>query len=309
MTLRKILRATSQGGGTLETQRGHRINLLDAPDLNLGSYSSVPAANRNNVPQGPRSVRLLDLSCDGRRSQLVTITIACIYEEGWPQDITPRTNMVGGPVTGIIEFGNGSSFSRVEFDVPSPSCTPSFHTFADEQLTPLIGSVSVPICASSIRVYARNDATVALLGYHDMTHVPPRVIGFYINSPSEDYPIVTKEPKIGAFVGYGPNNGGNSHLFKTIYIGTLDASPGSGSSVDYVGIPAYARYVRILCDHQSTASFTLTFDGMAAAQFQNYSIIANSILPVPIPPGAARMFIVSNTAEELQVLALFELVI
>jgi hypothetical protein len=306
MDLRKILRATSQGGGTLETQRGHRINLLDAPDLNLGSYETIPAANRNNTPQAPKPVRLLDLSCDGRRSTMVTITMACVYEEGWPANAAALNNMIGGPVTGIIEFGNGSSNSRVEFDVPTPSCTPGFATFRDEQLTPLIGAVSIPICASSIRVYARNDATIALLAYADQITTPPGVIGNYINTVTSDEPVITKDPKVGAFVGYGPNNGGNSHLFKTIYIGTM---PPAVSSVDLIGIPAYARHVRILCDEQTTTSFTLSFFGMARPQFGKYSIIANSISPIPVPPGADGMRIVSHNAAQTRVFALFELVI
>jgi hypothetical protein len=235
--------------------------------------------------------------------------MACIYEEGWPNNINPRFNTIGGPVTGIIEFGNGSANSRIEFDIPSPSCTPGFVTFPDEQLTPLIGAVSIPICASSIRVYARNDATVALLGYLNKIAVPPEVIGNYNNVVSDDDPIITREPKVGAFVGYGPNNGGNSHLYKTIYVGTFAASPAAGSRIDHIGIPAYARYVRILCDNQAAATFTIRFSGMASTQFQLYSIVANAIAPIPVPPGAWQLSIQSTTASQLEVFALFELVI
>jgi len=311
MDLRKILRATSQGGGTLETQRGRRINLLDAPDLNLGTYQTIPAANRNNIPEPSQPVRMIDLSCDGRRAQTAVVTIAMLCRQGLGTTTsTTIENFIGGPLTGIIEFGNGSAFSRIEFDLQEASITPSPFSPSPYQLIPPMGAVSIPICASSIRVYVRNDATMPLVVNPDIT------IGHYDTLPD----FYTIEPEIGAFVGYGLTLKGNSNLYRTIYIGRLGPYgeigpvPYGRTYMTAIGIPAYSRFVRILGSMKKLAFYEIDFlgpvDNLAfglGTTLANYSVAINDINPIPVPPGATQIKITNMSTQRPCVTALFEL--
>jgi hypothetical protein len=227
--------------------------------------------------------------------------MASVYVYGWQERLMPLREYVGGPITGIIEFGNGSATSRIEFDIPAPSCTPSFTTTPSDQLIPPMGGVSIPICASSIRVYARNDATMSLI-----STVAPGVIGYYSNADGPDSPTYTKDPQIGAFVGYGQTMGGNSHLYKTIYLGYLGGWP--SGSLSNIGIPAYARYVRVLSNEQGSSSYRINFTG-DAVDFAQYDTSFNDPSPIPIPPAATHIKIAPNVPQQTKVYLVFELVI
>ena len=61
-----------------------------------------------------------------------------------------------GPITGLVEFGNGGRFTRVEFDVP---LGPYLGTFQGAAVAsePQDGGVIVTVPTGVLRAYARYD--------------------------------------------------------------------------------------------------------------------------------------------------------
>lgn len=292
--------------------------LLDQYDLNLGSTQKVPRPNRTNTPQAGALVRLLDINSEGRSGQVVTLTMGSLINDG---EVAPGLAAISGPVTGIVEWGNGAASNRVEFDLPQPSrllCDPfsPFTTNYSKDLvtTPRQSGLTLTLTASSIRVFARNDANLPYT-------MQPSVV---VCSDSNDLLI---DPTVFAFVGYGGGSGVlNALLRKSIYLTPTATLAGVTSFV--CSIPPFAKRVwfprvgdsvsgDFWTDVDAAPPIVVRF--VANLSVSSAGAYTLGVYPVPtkdegvlqVPPGASYLVVTlaASTAIPHDLLAIFELAI
>jgi hypothetical protein len=265
--------------------------LLDGEELNLGStqVAKVPLPRpflHTDVATGEQ-IRLLDLSCRGKNARTVTLFFSQKILE---TQQNPLAN-TSGPVSGIVEFGNGAALSTVEFDIPSVSRIPGNSMFPisgnppaypDKFKNPAISGVSLTVTAASLRAFARNDNNLPLV------FDPLRIIG----SANE----TDLDPTVSCFIGYGQTLGANKVLRKTIYI--VDSGSGSpdmppATDVD-IGVPAFSKTVRFPRTPIQATALRIEFDSFFGATYGDYIIPAGSDGPLEVPPDCYRIIVTAD---------------
>lgn len=315
---------------------GRGPHLLDQAELNLGATKKVVRPNYVDRPAPGEAVRLLDLNCDGQYGEGVTVTMGLFINDNELTHNSPNSalNAIASPITGIIEWGNGASTSYIEFDLPQPNrllCDP-FAWFTDDYprsliTTPRQSGVTVSLAASSIRVYARNDANLVYTAATSLT------IGTSYND-------TTIDPTAFAFLGYGNSSGMvNGLLRKTVYLTSGGVAGSLGSAALTVnaaanflsgatcGIPPFAK--RVWFPRQggtndfwsgnclAAAPINVRFDSNISSSTVSrhplgmFSIPFNSEGLIEIPPSATSMTAFSDNQADLAycVAAVFELVV
>ena len=137
--------------------------LLDDAEQNIGNSAIVqPQAGSAGtvIPQiiKDRIIQLQGGSAAGQTTTVV-MTASRIVGADNPSPGFP------GPITGVIEFGNGGRSTKVEFDVPVGPFDGSINQ-ASNAVEPQDGAVVVTVPTSVVRAYARYDNLLlaALLG-------------------------------------------------------------------------------------------------------------------------------------------------
>jgi len=250
--------------------------LLDGPELNLGSTKTVPRIQVTGAGWGDE-VRLLDLTCTGRNAEVVTVCMGQLISRPEPTSID-RSAFVTGPVTGIIEFGNGAAWSRIEFDLPPPSRTPfnpvtsSYGAVYRRYASRWNSGLTLAVPGSSVRVLARNENNMPLL-------TTPGTIYGVSN-------VGDLDPTVYALIGYGATFGGNRRsLRKTIKVGTLAAADSTTNYVP-IGIPAFSKQVTFFRSDPATTSFQAVFSDMNGSVLATYNVAANQWGPYDVPVWA-----------------------
>lgn len=274
-------------------------NVLNLPDLNLGTTQVAVRASSGDVPAMATPIKMIDVTGDARLAREVTITMGLLVltpvMEG--QDAGGGTT---GPITGIVEWGNGAAFSRVEFDIPPVSRIPTPSTSLNTGLpgefhqAPRVSGVALAVTASAVRVYARNDNQMPFIG--NIT----RIVG------NTDTGVV--EPTVVAHVAYGRLYGasGNGHLFRTIAVERVNAEPQD----QVVGIPPFAKRVYFFRAAVDTTSFEVQFNSEFTPQIGDFAIAAGSIGPIDVPSYASSMTVGPITgAVSERIFCAFEIVI
>lgn len=234
--------------GTADTVIGNLLTVRSLPVLNNGA---VAIASLLPNPQPDRILVLDGLSSEG---QMVTIGMAAAADPA-------NTTVNVGPITGIIEFGNGATFSRVEFDVPTGG-----FAFVNNMVLPRDSGVFVTVPGGTIRVYARNDANQAY----------PTVAGGHVGPAAG--PLVAGDPDqlaiVKAFVTYYQKAGPQNRVTKTVYFGGGNFSTGT----TYAIVP-FAKRLRVLRDVLTNfATYRVTFLGGGA------NILGAYTFPFGSPP-------------------------
>ena len=251
-----------------------KARLLDDADANIGNGAIITAQPFPQGPLGPPNLkpesnpaRILNLDALSTTGQTVTVTFTASLLQG-------VFSFESGPITGIIEFGNGAVFTRVEFDI-SIGPVGSVGGGAPGSGTPTEpqdGGVTITVPSGVLRAYAR----------HDGAYMTPDIFGKLPNNPPAGTPSTCISPHTTnvqifakAFAGYYTRH--FSRLYKTQYIFRCDQSNVANSSVIYnlYPIPAFAKSVRLLRNIITSSSLKLyIYDGIP--------IIATP--PFPAPP-------------------------
>jgi hypothetical protein len=280
--------------------------VLDAAELNLGSSLELPPANTTNVVQAPQLKRILALNGPGNKARNISVVMGqYIADPGAASQYASY-----GPVTGIVEFGSGSAFSSIEFDLPeavispyTPLLNPALPQVYPFNTSPR-NSATLTVPGSSIRVYAKNDATSPLISNPSVT-----VVG-----NSDTIPIRTN-PTVFAFVAYDQNFGSQtlSRLKKTIrlYGSVIEQayiSMNVGATIKF-SIPAFARAVSF---PRYVANNTLMVTVSSLYRFNSYqaSVPAYQSGKVEIFSDAATIELTNMGPEAISFMdAVFELVV
>jgi len=133
-------------------------HLLDTDaEQNLGN-SAVLQPQDGGGPAGGTVLpqtnpeRLLMLSGPSKTAQTTSVVFTAARIAG-ATNVSPG---YAGPVTGIVEFGNGGRFTRVEFDVPVGPFVGAFQGAAANS-EPQDGGTVVTVPSGVLRAYARYD--------------------------------------------------------------------------------------------------------------------------------------------------------
>jgi hypothetical protein len=141
-----------------EQNIGNSVILLPQAASYPPGYASNPAPPvlpliGTVIPQ-TNPERILNLNAGGSAvGQTMTVAISATRLLQGLQNPYPG---FPGPITGIVEFGNGGRFTRVEFDVPIGPFAGLF-TSASSAIQPQDGVVIITVPAGALRVYARYD--------------------------------------------------------------------------------------------------------------------------------------------------------
>ncbi len=290
--LSRTLAETAAGGA-----RGPRPRLLDDADQNIGNATLVspyaePSALINQNPP-----RILCLNAESKTGQLITVALGGAMLQ--PGTALPPFNagipIPGGPLVGIVEFGNGSVFTRVEVDIPIGRVQIVGGTYQE----PEFGLCMVTVPAGTLRVYARNDGN----------QLPINVSGNVVKvrdpgEPIVDYPSVAPTSVAGANRAQPNNVQAHATYFtrpssqpaiRTVHV----FSPPSGSAAfafltnnynNSIAIPPFAKSVRILRGDPTLPTFIINFFPTfhTTAAYDSQTVAAGAASPrIPVPQGAA----------------------
>jgi hypothetical protein len=247
--------------------------LLDDAENNVGNATVLqpeilPPGQNFTVVKQSNPPRVLNLTAESKTGQSTTLVMTA-----------SRTQQAGvaGPVTGVIEFGNGTQSTRVEFDVPIGRYVGDF-TSVSRGTQPEDSGAIIQVPTGVLRAYAR----------YDNAFIQPTLIGLAFGG--YPLPAIQLPPGAGPFAPnvslcsvvikafanyYGRHF---SKLYKTeyLYIGNPALPVTFVQTQGVYGIPAFAKNVMVVRQglNESIPHMTLTlFDEMA--------IGSNS---TPIPP-------------------------
>jgi hypothetical protein len=269
--------------------------LLQNAEQNIGNSATIlPQTGSGGVviPQ-TNPQRILELSGGSAVGQTTTIVMTA-------SRITGADNPYPGfpgPVTGVIEFGNGGRSTKIEFDVP----VGPFQGYINQALPavePQDGIVVVTVPTGVLRVYARYDNLLVspLLGTNPpQSHAQVSSVPFvgpggplFATNPGTPPPVnilVPPEPVlVKAMVAYFTKP--RAKVYKTlncyltyetfapvpapvaINVGTPSVSQIAGyPNVAFWALPAFTKSVKILRFPGSTSLNVLLHDGVRPVDF------------------------------------------
>jgi hypothetical protein len=240
--------------------------LLMNAEQNIGNSTILfpqPGSVGTVVPQ-TNPERLLNLSGGSAVGQTVTVVMTASRIVRGSNNPNPG---FPGPITGIIEYGNGGRFTRIEFDVPVGPFAGPF-TEALPSIEPQDGAIFVTVPTGVLRVYARYDNLLLapLLGTNLPLYPQPMsqveftnfinhsaipVIGpggpLLVASSGSTITVPPEPVLIKAMVSYFTKT--RSRVYKTLncYLSTETTPPvsiqiGTPTAVTPAGYPGYAFY-------------------------------------------------------------------
>jgi hypothetical protein len=228
-------------------------HLLDTnADQNIGNSALLqpqPGSVATVIP-ATNPARILQLNGPSKTAQTVSIVFTASRVVG--QD-NPNPGYAG-PVTGILEFGNGGRFTKVEFDIPVGPFLGNFQG-AVASSEPQDGGVIVTVPSGVLRAYARYDnllvqpalglptqSTAQLLG------VPFVGPGGPVQPPAPPNQQAPAEPVlVKAMAAYYTRHFARAYKTQYCYVGSpgfIAQFVGPGKAVYCV--PAFARTVKLL---------------------------------------------------------------
>ena len=262
--------------------------ILDLEELNLG-VSGIIAAPGGPTPRMGDVTKLLDVTGDGRRARTMTVMMG----QSFQQPSFPPNTRISGPLTGIVEFGNGAVFSRVEFDIQEISRMPDINVppsgLDPVFKSPYFSGTALTVPGSAARVYARND-----------NNFPP------LNDPSQIIGLADGfiDPTVFAHISYGETFGGNRNLTKTIYVVRTGTNPLTPNSALTVGIPPFAQTVSFFRSPAETTTLGISFLSFGSAASGTFAVPVSSIGTIRIPGGYAGAILIQNTTGAVNIDAL-----
>jgi len=246
--------------------------LLHNAEQNIGKSFELLGPNgpvTSIAEQNPQ--RLLQLSGDSRSGQTTSIVLTARRTIAVPGS--------AGPITGIIEFGNGGRSTKAEVDIPIGPYVGNFvaPSVANE---PQDGGVIVSVPTGVIRAYARYDSNfiTPMVGF-------PNAVGY-----AQQHNLVPIGPNPGANPGLlKPTNPVlvqamaayfNRHWaasYKTQYC-YCDfpggASVNGAQQIQGAGycVPPFAKSAKILRIPQTAAMVLTTWDSLQGASLESFAI-------------------------------------
>lgn len=253
-----------------------KARLLDDGDLNIGNIVQITSPGGTQTKPTLNPDRILNLDALSPTGQMVSVVFSASLPPG-------GMSAVVGPMTGIVEFGNGAVFSRVEVDIPIGP----YDLAGTNSKQPLDGGTIVTVPGGVIRAYARNDANLVTT---DVTGSTGPAASFIAPATTAIVSVLAKAHAV-YYV-----RAGSAAPRKTLYTG--NASP---TGAFPYSIPAYARRFRLLRGRgTNTRVFTVSFlDGASAgANVLDTAIFDPAVPAMAVPfvdiPGVANAILITG---------------
>jgi hypothetical protein len=237
---RTIARMQDQANQNAAKRSGKSgTRLLDDAENNVGNstilYPEIlpPGQNFTTVKQS-NPPRVLNLTADSKSGQSITVVMTAARQ----------ANLAGlpGPVTGIIEFGNGTQFTRIEFDVPIGPYVGGY-TSVKSGTQPEDSGAVVQVPTGIVRSYFRYDdayITPTLQGIPTGSPSPtlqaPSYVDVSIPGNIAPSPLVVK-----AFANYFGRH--HTKLYKTLY---LFRDPTPSTVIQVYALPPFAKSIQVV---------------------------------------------------------------
>jgi hypothetical protein len=263
--------------------------LLTDAEQNIGNSSVVlpqPGSVGTCIPQ-TNPPRILNLSAGGSaagQTLTVTFTLSRIIQS----DLNPYPGFPG-PVTGVLEYGNGGRSTRIEFDLTVGPFAGRLDV-ASQAIEPQDGVVSVTVPTGVLRAYARydnlllapvlgTDPPASLAQLSGVAPVGPGGPVYVTNPAGGPDLLVDPEPVlVKAMAAYFTKP--HAKVYKTIwcYCSPQIAAPpavqvrsnfivGGFANFAFYSLPAFTRKVKILRFPTSVGLAVLLHNGIRPVDF------------------------------------------
>ena len=282
--------------------------LLKNAEQNIGNSSTILPQNPGITALGTQATvipqtnpaRILDLSGGSAVGQTVSVVMTASRIVG----VENPNPGFAGPITGIVEFGNGGRFTKVEFDIPVGPYN-GFFTVASNAIEPQDGGVVITVPTGTIRAYARYDNLLlapllnfsAPLPLAQFTARPvwgpggPRSTIAPPYPPNNPTPILAEPILVKAMAAYFTRP--RARAYKTLYLYTSNSfvpvtTPvTSNTPYAYWCLPAFAKTAKILRTPLTAALDVVFRDGVQI--IDQYTIASGASAPEIEVPGQATI--------------------
>ena len=292
----------STGKHLLDTDADQNIGNSVPLQPEAGSGGTVILQTSTN---GTSYNRILQLGGPSKTAQTTSVVFAASRLTG-SQNPNPG---YAGPVTGVLEFGNGGRITRVEVDVPVGPFNGIFQS-ANQATEPQDGGVIVTVPTGVVNAYARYDnryiqpcldnTPTSIAQYLGVPFlgpggpvVPPMPPG--ITAPAE--PLLVK-----AMAAYYTRHFTRAYKTQFCYVaqsGIAVGIPGAGSPQGNVGlyaIPAYAQTVQVKRWPYTAGLDVFLWNGLQANPEEYYSVPSGQS---PVIPIAGHEHIISVQSKDI----------
>jgi hypothetical protein len=252
--------------------QGNKTHLLDNADQNIGNGTILVPVNGGIVTTPDQAPRILLLQGPSQRGQMTSVVLTASRSDA-------DTRGYAGPVTGIIEFGNGGQATKVEVDVPyGPFIGQG--SIAVPGTSPQDGGVIVTVPTATLQVWMRYDNRLIQLVQYFGT--PPLTFA-QLNNLSEHPPNAPATPmQVRAMVAYFSRHYSKAYRTHYLYIGDSVIFAIANNAVRYA-VPPFATSVQVL-RLPTTAAMTISFgDGLRTLQ------------TLPVPASTCPVFPLTGT--------------
>ena len=314
--------------------------LLEDADQNIGNSATIYPQSGDVGTVTPQILRdrILNLQAGSAAGQTTSIVMTASRIVG-SDNPTPG---FPGPITGVIEYGNGGRSTRLEFDIPVGPFAGSINQ-ASNAVEPQDGAVIVTVPTGVVRAYARYDNLLLapLLGTDppisqaQAAGVAPigpggplwcAIIPTPPPPPAPQSILIQSEPVlVKAMASYFSK--AHSKVYKTLncYLTSETSTPatppsdalspiavningtGSAQIAGYPGysfwvLPALTKKVKILRFPDTTALTVLLHDGIRPVDFIN--VVANVTAPEIEVVGSENIIGISSGNDKVSLLKL-----
>ena len=284
-------------------------HLLDTEaDQNIGNGSIIrPQEGTATVIPQNNPERILVLSGPSTAGQTTSIALTASRIVG-PENPYPG---FPGPITGIIEFGNGGQFTRVEVDIPIGPFVGTLTSPAPAS-EPQDGGVIVTVPTGVLRVYARYDNQLIqpILGLPVKSLAQSLGLPFIgpggpTNIQGTIWPV---EPVlVKAMAAYFSRH--TAKVYRTNYCYVGDKSGAAVPALIPLGttycVPSFARSLKVLRDSFTAHLGVFLYDNMGnQLDFIDIPSGTSPIIPLVGTETIVKVFSVSPPANQVLMLAL-----
>ena len=239
----------------LDTQADQNIGNGFILQPQAGGATVVPQSSANSSSYE----RILMLTGPSSTGQTTSIVLTASRLSG-PNNPYPG---FPGPITGIIEFGNGGQFTKVEVDIPIGPFVGDFQT-ATPATEPQDGGVIVTVPTGVLRVYARYDnqliqPVITALNPHPG---PPQSLAQLYNKLHPLSPVlflgpggpiqtsqstVPPEPvQVKAMAAFFSRHTSKVYRTQYCFVSLMNSGQAVPVSGQYFCVPPFARSVKVL---------------------------------------------------------------
>jgi hypothetical protein len=303
-----VMQAEASRNAALRSGKGKGVRLLDDSDMNIGNAATLapqvlPAGvyHTTQAQTLTNNSRLLNLTAESKSGQSITVVMTASR--------LPNTAGLPGPITGVIEFGNGAVTTKVEFDVPFGPYQGDYLSTVNN-VEPQDSGAIIQVPTGVLRVFARYD-NAFLTPLLDGKAYGGGTIPFP-NPESGPFGPNVKQPtnvRIKAFATYFGRI--HTRLYKTQYLYTgafVNPGPVEFGATLYGGglycIPPFAKNVRLVRSPQTAAMNVTIIDplpgsppvGLGSAFLTSLYAIPSGPAPlIPIEGNDCLIQVQSNT--------------